>query len=383
MAAWFRANKSRIGDAFFYGALSIELLLMMFGHSAFPIPYRGRMTHAAFILFGCKTLLTKYTKREWAVILLFGIIGTISYLSVGDEWVIRIVMMIVSSKDISLERVIRYVFWVSLVGMGLIVLLSLVGIGGQVTDVRDYGRGTIEARWCLGFNHANNVHGTAWYVISLGLLAYVQKTKWYHYALLTAGNLGLYMLTLSRTGLIVAQLVVIAAFVCRYIPKITAFRFVYLFGALVTLFCAGIGIYTVSLGNYADHAGPFLKRLSQMLTGRLEMLTWYEKTEYWTLWGNVRERVPIDVGYVNLVADYGYVILACYVLVTLSMIWFYCRKQALLSFTVLMTTVFYTFMESTYTINVYLLCNFTFLLLFGTWNHLFMRCDNESIQPKI
>lgn len=383
LTTWFHTNHNRIAKALFYAALSIELLIMMAGHSAFTIPYRGRLTHVAFVLFGCKVLLTKYTKKEWAVILLFGIIGTISYFAIREEWVIRIVMMVVSSKDISLERVIKYAFLMSLIGMGIIVVLSLFGIGGQIVDIRDYGRGEIEARWCFGFNHANNVHGTVWYVTSLGLLAYVRKTKWYHYVLLTLGNVGLYMLTLSRTGLLVTQVVIATAFLCRYVPKAAELRLIYALGIVGTIFCAGIGIYSVAVGDFREEGDLFLLRLSQMLTGRLEVSTWYEKIEYWTLWGTVRERMPLDVGYINLVANYGYIVLACYVIVTLAMIVFYCRNQALLPFAVLMTTVFYTFMESTYTLNVPLLCNFTFLLLLGVWNQLFMRCDNESIQSKI
>lgn len=378
---WFCADKSKIANALFFTALTIELLLMMLGHGAVDLPYRGRITHVAFVLFGCKTLLTKYTKKEWAVIFLLGLLGTVSYFAVGDEWVIRIAMMVVSSKDVALERIIKYAFFISLAGTLLIVALSLLGLGGPLTDVRDYGRGEVECRWRFGFNHANNMHGTVWYVVSLGLLAYVQKTKWQHYVLLTLGNAGLYLLTVSRTGFVVTQTVIVAALIVRYFPKMAGWKLLYLSGVPVTVFCVGVGMYMVAFGDYPINA--WLWELSKLLTGRLEMIAWYEQLEYWTLWGNVRERVPLDVGYINLLANYGYVILFCYVAVTLLMIAAYCKARALLPFAVLMATVFYTFMESTYTLNVYLLCNFTFLLLLGSWNRYFLRAGNGDCHESV
>lgn len=374
----------KVGNACFYIALTIELIIMMWGHSAFTIPYRGRITHIAFFLFGCKVLLTKYSKKEWGVIFLLGVIGTISYISIGDEWLIRIVMMVVSSKDISSNDIVKYAFWVSFVGTVLIIVLSLLGIGGQIVDIRDYGRGAIESRWCLGFSHANNLHGTIWYIMSLGLLSYIKKVRWYHGVILTVGNIILYTLTLSRTGLIVAELVIFAAMIYAYYPRMMEWKWIYGAGILATCFCAGIGIYTVAFGKFGKYGNRILQKLSDMLTGRLEMLTWYEEIGNWSLFGSNLERKPTDVGFITLVSEYGYVVLALYLICIFMMTFYYCRNVKWMEFVILMTCVFYTFMESTYTINVYLLCNFTFVLLLGTWNHLLVKGrKDESIQSKI
>lgn len=369
-----------IAKSIFYAALTIELVIMMVGHSAFMLPYRGRLTHVAFVLFGGKVLLTKYTKKEWAVIILLGMIGSVSYFSADDEWVIRIIMMVVSSKGISLKTVIKYTFWMSLFGTIMIMGLSCFGIGGQMVDVRDYGRGAIEARWCLGFNHANNLHGTIWYVISLGLLTFRDKVRWYHGGILTLINVMLYCLTISRTGLIVTQLVIIAAMIYVYYPQMAKWNWIYILGIFGTIFCAGIGIYAVAFGVYGN---VILEKMSTLLTGRLELLTWWETVGEWSLFGDARERKPVDVGFITLVSRYGYVIFSLYLVCILLMIYYQCRNKQWMEFVVLMTCVFYTFMESTYTINVYLLCNFTFLLLLGTWNRLLMKGrTDESIQSK-
>ena len=378
---WFNKNKNKIANIFFYIAFSIELVIMMVEHSAFDVPFRGRLTHIAFALFGCKVLLTKYTKKEWIAIILLGIIGTLSYFSMGDEWVLRIIMMVVASKDISLETVVKYTFWISCIGTIFIMILSLFGIGGQLVDIRHYGRNEVEARWCFGFNHANNIHGTIWYVTSLGIFSYLKKIKWQHCFVLTLGNIGLYFLTVSRAGFIVTQIVIIAAFLHVYCSKIRGWKWVYHLGISATLFCIAISIYSVIFGVYFT---PGLKKLSDLLTGRLEMLSWYEKVEYWTLFGDGRIRQPSDVGYITLVAEYGYVILVLYILCIVLLVNYYRRNEKWMEFILLMTCMFYTFMESTYTLNVYLLCNFTFLLLIGTWNKLLTKGKiDEPVQSKI
>jgi len=374
-------KKKNIAEILFFAGLTIELLVMVVGHSPIEIPFRGRLLQAAFVLFGCKVLLTKYSYKEWITIILLGIVGVISYFTVSDEWVIRIVMFVVASKNIELVKVTKYIFWVSLTGMLLIMLGALLGIGNPLTDIRHYGRGEEEVRWCFGFNHANNVHGTMWYVVALGLYSYLEKTKWYHYVLFTIANLVMYMLTVSRGGVIVVQIVIIAAFCCRYWKWITKQKWVYVLGGIIAVFCAGIGVYAVAHGVYGT---PWLEKLSSLLTGRIEMLTWYEKVEYWTMWGSVRDREPTDVGFITILADYGYAIFGLYVLVILIMIVSYCKKEKFLEFAILVSCVFYTFMESTYTINVTLLTNLTFVLLLGNWNSLFDNSEkrignNESI----
>lgn len=371
----FLTHKKGIGEGLFFAALSIELLIMMIGHSAFTIPLMGRCLHVAFVLFGVKILLTKYTRKEWCIIVLLGVAGVISYLSMGEEWFIRIVVMIIASKEISLKKVIKYAFWVALTGTVLIMVLSFAGIGGMLVDIRDYGRDGIEERWCFGFNHANNVHGTLWYVVSLGLLAFLDKIKWYHGVLLTVGNIILYFFTISRTGFIVTELVILAAVIYVYYPKIAGWKWIYAAGGLGTLFCAFIGIFVTVAGVFSV---PGLKWLSDMLTVRLECLSWWESVDQWSLFGDGRERRLTDVGFITLVSEYGYVIFTIYLLVLLLMVFYYCRNKKWMEFIILMTCVLYTFMESTYTINIYLLCNLTFMLLLGTWNLLLQKEVSEN-----
>ena len=366
----FVNNKERAAQYLFWTAFMIEALVMMFSHSAFELPYTGRILHVAFVLFGVKIVLTRYTRQEWIIIVLLGIVGVLSYFSMGEEWFIRIVMLIIASKNVSMHKAVKDLFYIATVGTIIIIVLSLLGYGGQIVDVRDYGRGSIEARWCLGFSHANNLHGTLWYVVSLGILTYINKLKWYHGVCLTILNYFLYTLTLSRTGFLVTEMVILAALLYVYYPRISEWKWIYAAGGVGTALCAFIGIFVVIFGIFSL---PGLKGLSDMLTVRLECLTWWESTEMWSLFGDGRERRPTDVGFITLISEYGYVIFAIYLLCLFLMIYYYCRNKKWMEFIVLMTCVLYTFMESTYVFNVYLLGNFTFILLLGTWNRLLKK----------
>ena len=360
-------------DLFFGMAFIIELLILVGGFSVFEIPFRGRLTHIAFGLFGVKILLTNYSKSEWLLIASLGLIGTISYLAIDDEWVLRIVVMVIASKGVAVKRIITGIFITSLVGYLLVIGLSLVGVGGEITSTADFGRGGMETRWCLGFSHANNLHGTLWYVISLGLLLVKEKFRWYHAGLLTIVNIGLYQLTSSRTGMLVAQIVIIGTLCYSMWPRIKEIKCIYWFGGIVTVFLVGVSIYSAAFG--VKH-NALLYKFSQFLTDRLESLTWWEDFYSWRLFGADFAKEPVDIGFITIVSDYGYVILALYLFCIFTLIHDCMVKKKWVEYLVLMTCVFYTFMESTYVINVPLLCNFTFVLLLGTWNTFFKR-DNS------
>ena len=181
---------------------------MIVNDSILDFTITGMIRQLTCLCFGLKILLTKYNLKEWLIIGVIGILGITSYVTMDTKYLIYISVMIFASKGIDSTKVLRYIFYASLAGMILVIVLSLTGIGGPIYDIRDYGRGTIEKRWTLGFNHANNLHGTFWYVISLGLYLYKEKINWIHLSILTILNIFHFLLTVSKTGFIVAQIVI-------------------------------------------------------------------------------------------------------------------------------------------------------------------------------
>ena len=122
-----KSKLQKAGNILFFIGVAIELLVMMTDHSAITLPYRGRVTHVAFVFFGLKILTNKYSKKEWIVIVLAGLLGTLSYFTCTDEYVIRIVVMLVASKNIDYKKCIYLILYATIVGTALIMLLSIAG----------------------------------------------------------------------------------------------------------------------------------------------------------------------------------------------------------------------------------------------------------------
>lgn len=355
--------KQKTANLIFYLGFSIELLIMISGHSAFKLPFIGRLAQIAFLLFGCKVLCTKYSKQQWIIIALLGIIGSISYFAMGDEWALRIIMMVIAAKEIPFRRLIKYTFYVTLAATICIVILSLLGVLGQAVDIRDYGRGEVEARWCLGFSHANNIHGTIWYLVSLSLYLYYEKTKLWHYIALTLGNGGFYLLTGSRTGFLLVQLVILAFLTVRYVKKLKEYKWIYLVGLLTIM---AVSLFSAVAAKYGP-MGEFLSAMDQALTGRITWAVRWAQIDTWSLFSSPREWLPVDMGIVTLFNMYGYVIGFLYLFLNAILILKYYFEQRITELILLVSCMLYTFMESSYTINQYLLCNIFFLLLLGAW----------------
>ena len=231
-------NKDKLGRCLFIIGIMIELLVMVTDYyTFFDLPYRGRLTHLAFVCFLIKILMTNYSILQWECIVLGGILGTISYLTCGDEYVIRAVVFIVASKEINVKKVLSIIWYGAVFGTISIISLACLGIAGNIKTVADFGRGGVETRYVFGFNHANNLHDMIWYILALTLLLTHDKWKLKHYFLATIGNIGVFFLTASRNGMITIQILLITCCLIHYIPKINYMKTPYLLGGAGLLLC--------------------------------------------------------------------------------------------------------------------------------------------------
>ena len=171
-----KEKREKIGYYLFFSGIMLELLVMVTDNAAnFTMPFRGRITHVAFALFLVKILLTKYQIKEWLALFGFGILGAISYLTCDDEYIIRIVAILFACKSVEIVNILKCILIIIVVASLITVILSIVGISGQIYETRDYGRGLVETRYMLGFSHANNLHDIVWFVLSLIVLMFNKK----------------------------------------------------------------------------------------------------------------------------------------------------------------------------------------------------------------
>ncbi len=365
-------NKDKIANIIFIVGVLIHTFVMAIELGDFSIPFRGRLLQVAFLLFCIKIIMTLYSKKEWIVMVLLGLLGVVSYICGAEEYVLSIVVMIFASKSTDIKKVLKYVFYITLIASFIIIALSLIGIGGVVVDIRDYGRGGIEARWCLGFGHANNLHGTLWYLISLFVWLYFEKLNWKYYVGLTVLNIAMFVLTVSKAGVLVTQIVILIACLLRYYKEIEKKWWAYLCGMLIVLFMVVISI--ISAG-FCWLDSPVLTLLDRALTGRINLAYQYANISMWRYFSPAGELGVVDNGFVAIFFKYGYVIGIVYILFITYLIYQSWKMKNGLGFAILMTSLFYTFMESSYMINdAYLLANLTFIVAM-----VYMSNNNQKV----
>ena len=358
-------NKEKIGNILFIVGVFLELLVMITDHSSFmELPFRGRFTHVAFALFCVKILFTHYTKVQWGILLASGALGAVSYLTCGDEYIIRTVVFIFAAKGIELKKILWMILYGMLLGTVLNVALSFLGIAGEVKVTAHYGRGDLETRYMMGFNHANNLHDVIWYLLVTVLLLTHKRWNWKHYLLATAGNMGLFFLTVSRNGMIAVQLLLISCFLMKYFPRLREMRFPYIlggFGLTICLWMTWLG------GAYGAVNSKLAAFFDKFLTNRLEMIWEYAPISAWKLFPEGRELMYVDNGFATLFFHYGYIVGFAYIALLVYMLyWLYKNKNGI-GLCVLVTTIFVTFIETTFIFNISLLCNVALIVVMLCW----------------
>lgn len=354
----------------FLAAVIIHLAVMCGEYGVWEVPYRGRLLQVAFVLCCIKILMTYYSYAEWLMLTGMGIISVVSYLCTKEKYVVYVVVLIFAAKSVETKMILKVVLYASILATIIVAVLALLGKGGMVVDTRDYGRGTVESRFCLGFSHANNLHGTFWYIVSLIVILYQEKMGWISYTVMAVLNVIMFVLTGSKTGFGVTMIVLIAGILYRYAGRYTFEKmYPYILGYIAL---AGVEILTVAsmkIDCFADY-GPVMKKLDSITTGRLNLN--YQSAYI----GDMRlfsaggtHRYALDDGFATLPSTYGIVIALVYLAFTVGLIYITSKNKNGILFSVVMTCVVYTFMESSFTLNdAYLLANISFVVaiyLFG------------------
>lgn len=359
-------NKEKIGNVLFSVGFFIELMIMIVGHSVIEIPFRGRLTHVAFALFCCKILTTRYSKKQWIGMVLAGILGAFCYLMLREEYVIRFVVMAFAAKDIDTDKYFRKWFLVSLAGTVIIAMLAITGVAGLLVDVRHYGRGVEEARWCFGFNHANNVHCMFWYLAALFLFINRKQNTLKVYGVWFFLNLVLYAFTKSRTGFIATMLLVLGMVAFQYIKSLNGKWWIYITGIFAIGLCVFLTIWGCIYGFVGSKLVEFADRF---LTQRLQMGFAFANINQWKLLPTPREYGgAIDNGFAVLFYQYGILFATCILALLVWLIFKMYKQHNGHEFIILITIVLVFFMERGFILNVPLLCNIIIMLLMSQWN---------------
>lgn len=352
-------EESRIPWFLFYAGLTIELLVVIIDKSNYTNPIEGYLFRITFLLFAAKILLTKYDWKEWAVIFAFEVVGLISYRITGANDIIRIVTFVAACKDIPLRQMLKYAFYVTLAGCVVIVLLSVTGIYGDISLTQAYGRESAEetryvgveageeTRYTLGMGHPNALSCMFFMLAALGVYVWFDRMKWYVYLFLMLLNVGVYLLSGSKTSMIITTAFIVGAFVMSVGKKLREKKFVYLCGLLIFALCIGFSVDAAFSAqrvrdaqwneffyvNPRDNAHIVaLGRIDRFLSGRIVTLTDSAQNDgmvqTWALFSKEDNmEYYFDMGWVKLFYRYGVIPGILYVAVCLALLWQFYRKK--------------------------------------------------------
>ena len=370
---------SKIAYYCFYIGVITEVLLVLLDKSAYVNPIEGRIFQLTFLLFTIKVILTKYSGKEYVTIGLFLLLGAVSYLATGRNEIIRFVMFLAACKDVDMQKCLKLVFYLTLSGCALIMVLSLFGIGGAMSLTQDYGRGSVETRYTLGMGHPNALQCMIWALTVLCLYLYGEKMKWYCYAVLLGINVFFFLLTDSKTSLVAAVFVIVFTGMYCFIRSDVFKKILNATGILIVLGSVLISVIiaaNASLVYYYDWGidrspfAMFLKKIDSILTGRIRSLTgnerWEGTIQTWSLFSEPANNYFFDMGWIRVFYWYG-IIPAVIFTILLIMLMFYCAgKKKYMAFIMLVAFSMYTVVEA-HAVSVYLARNYVLFLVGMYW----------------
>lgn len=382
-------NRSLTKIAFgaFYLGIITEVLMVIIDKSAYTNPIEGRLFQFTFLLFFIKVCLTKYSKTEYLTIFLFCILGAISYFITDRNEVIRLVMLIAACKNVDMQKCLKTIFYITLIGCVLIIILSILGIYGTISNTMDYGRGGVETRYVLGMGHPNALQCMVWALTALGLYLFGEKLRLVGYLVILAVNFFFYLLSDSRTSLLVIVMTILLAYFFS-INKHPLLKRI-LAGLCIggTIFCIAFSVLTAANAyrvyeyEWSLNRSPLNRlwaMLNELLNGRIRILSGTLKFEgtisTWSLFSSPERTYYFDMGWIRLFYWYG-IIPACIFIVVMILVMFYCYKKKQYFAIVLITSfALYSVVEA-HAISVYLARNYVFFLMGLYWSKLINRAE--------
>ena len=385
-----RKQIEKIAYGSFYLGVIIEVLMVIIDKSALINPIESRLFQLTFLLFLIKTCLTRYDKKEYAVIAAFLALGAISYFVTGRNDIIRIVMFLAACKDVDMQKCLKLVFYMTLTGCLIIMFLSFFGIGGGLALTQDYGRGSVETRYTLGMGHPNALQCMVWALTVLVLYLYGEKWKWYGYVAALAVNTGFFFLTDSKTSLAAA---VFAVGFTWIICKCKGEKIIKLCGIgsiLVTVgsiilstvvACKAHYVYEYDWGIDKSKTAYAYKVLDNILTGRMRSLCdnerWEGTISTWKLFAEPANNYYFDMGWIRLFYWYG--IIPGLIVVAVILIWMIqcCRRKENMVLMMIVSIAVYTVFEA-HMVSAYIGRNYLLFILGASWCQLLKYGDRKE-----
>lgn len=360
-----KIDRKKIVNMLFYTALTIELFFMVLEKSEISIPFISHVFRVTFLLTFVAVLIMRHDRKEWLIIIAIFAFTFVCYRITGRNELLRFSMFMLAARDINLEKTMKYWFYLCLAGFILIAILALTGVMGDIYVDADFGRGSVERRYTLGFGHPNTLCGCVYVILLLWLWLYGRKSGIISYLAWIIGTIVLYKLSVSRTIILIFMMTIALAMIARYVPAIREKKLVYVFAGLVSpVLCVVISVVAAIASKYRwtvldngevlwQTGNELVAKLDEILNGRIANLYYDSQThegaiETWKLFSGRNSDRIFDMGWVRLYYWYGIIPATIIVLLILLLIYFCYKEKDIWTVLLVFSLGVYTVIEATF-----------------------------------
>ena len=360
-----KIDRKMIVNMLFYMALTIELFFMVLEKSEISLPFISHVFRVTFLLTLVAVLIMRHDRKEWLIIIAIFAFTFVCYRITGRNELLRFSMFMLAARDINLEKTMKYWFYFCLAGFTLITVLSLTGVMGDIYVDADFGRGSVERRYTLGFGHPNTLCGCVYVILLLWLWLYGKKAGIASYLAWIIGTIVLYKLSVSRTIILIFMMTIAIAMIARFIPVIREKKTIYvLAGGVSPVACVVISVVAAIASKYRwtvldngeviwQTGNELVAKLDEILNGRIANLYYDSQThegaiETWKLFSDRNSDRIFDMGWVRLYYWYGIIPATIIVLLILLLIYFCYKEKDIWTVLLVFSIGVYTVIEATF-----------------------------------
>lgn len=387
-------EESPVPRLVFYIGLTIELLMVIIDKSNYINPIEGYLFRLTFLLFACKLLLTRYEWREWALIFVMEAVGFLSYRVTGANDIIRVVTFVAACKGIPMREALKYTFYVTLAGCLAIVALAVTGIYGDISLTQAFGHESLEdtiyigeqaaaeTRYTLGMGHPNALSCMFFMLTALGVYIWFARMKWYSYLFLMLLNAGLYLLTRSKTSMLITAAYLCGACFLTFARRLRKKTVLYVCGLLVFVLCIAFSVDAAVCAqrvreaqwNEFFYCNPrdnkhivLLGKIDRHISGRIVSLADSDNNDgmiqTWSAFSCENNmNYYFDMGWVKVFYRYGVIPGILYVAANLLLLWRLWRRRDAGGLILFVMFAVYTVVEA-HLISVYIGRNYLLLMM--------------------
>lgn len=261
----------------------------------------------AFFLGAVKLVITPYTRRQWAALILLLLLVGIVYWNSRERGILFLAFTVFGMKNISVKKVFHVGLWVWSVCAVFLSIFSFFRIEHTVYRVHaKLGMGPI-FRWSLGFSHPNILHITYMALCAFILYQLEERYRFRHFLVMMAGNVLVFLYSISYTGFGIVSVLLAGCLYVRIRPRFGILE--KLLANLVLPVCLVLS-FVAPFYLYDLRYGYYVQQLNFKLNTRIWLAEQFLRSEYRSLFGAdisqvVKSSMTMDNSYVWGYINYG------------------------------------------------------------------------------